>query len=181
MSKPKGSVRRKPQDRVKVLIGWLAEEKARLVRETGCPMCDGVALPPMGDLHNPAIRQGLDDYWDTWTQPAEYLEARFNPCDFYFMHVTPGDDDFRVSDGPRKKGMTRERLQEEINKCTLMCKGCARNFHKRDQNWEMIQDEPEEKEPKEEVPEGVVPCGEETSPARTCKCPNCGHQWEDER
>jgi hypothetical protein len=180
MSKPKGSLKRKPQDSVKALQRWLAEEKERLVKEKGCPMCDGVPLPPVGDLKDPEIRKGLDDYWDTWTQPVAAVEARFNPCGFQFVHMNRGEDDFQVSDGPRRKGMTLERLQREVNKCTLMCKKCAGNVRRKSQHWQLSGAEPlEYKEPKEKVPEGAIPYEdgpEKISPTKL-SCPKCGHLW----
>lgn len=183
MSKPKGSLKRKPQDRVKALQRWLAEEKDRLVKETGCPMCDGVALPPLGDLKDPEIRKGLDDYWDTWTQPVEAMEARFNPHDFQFVHMNRGEDNFPVSDGPRKKGMTLERLREEVDKCTLMCRKCARKFWGKGRHWQMGgaiagTGYGSRGPKKEEVPEGMIPCEDETSPTKPC--PMCGYVPEFE-
>jgi len=180
MSKPKGSLKRKPQDSVKALQRWLAEEKERLVKETGCPMCDGVALPPLGDLKDPAIRKGLNDYWDTWIQPVAALEARFDPYDFCFVHINPQEDDFTVSQGPHLKGMTRERLQREINKCTIMCKRCAKVFWGKGRHWQIGGAEVgvgygSRGPKKDEVPEDVVPC-EEISPTEL-ECPECGHRW----
>lgn len=185
MSKPKGSLKRKPQDRVKTLQRWLAEEKDRLVKETGCPMCDGVPLPPVGDLKDPAIRKGLDDYWDTWMQPVEAVEARFDSCNFHFVHTDPQEDDFPVSDGPRKKGMTRERLQREVNKCTLMCRKCAQTFRGKGRHWQLGGATVglgygSRKPPPEEVPPGMIPCveePEETSPTKERRCSYCGHLW----
>ena len=183
MSKPKGSLKRKPQDSVKALQRWLAEEKDRLVKEKGCPMCDSVPLPPVGDLKDPAIRKGLDDYWDTWTQPVESVEARFNPSNFQFVHMDQGEDNFQVSDGPRRKGMTLERLREEVDKCTLMCKKCARQFWGKGRHWQIGgatvglgygSRGPD----KEKVPPDMIPCEElgPISPTKL-KCPECGYRW----
>ena len=91
------------------------------------------------------------------------------PRNFQFVHRDPGEDDFTVSDGPRLRGMTRERLEDEVRKCTLMCRKCARQIaamRKGDDlsAWEKM----------------AVRAAEEEAllnKAPACVCPECGHTW----
>jgi hypothetical protein len=97
MGRLKGSLNRKPEDRVGALKAWLSNEKLCRALQGGCAWC-----------HH--LQRG---------EPSERAPFRLS-----FLHKDPATKEFDISQGPNLQGMTQVRLELEVAKCDLICRRC---------------------------------------------------------
>lgn len=51
-----------------------------------------------------------------------------HPATIDFHHHNPKEKDFNISEAERK-GMSKKKILEEINKCQILCSNCHRKLH----------------------------------------------------
>jgi len=93
MPRTKGAKARKPENKATALKEWLQARKIAQAKEFGCEVCNSDTR-----VHDPDKLVWVGRHRDSKTRR------------------------FKVSHGPDVRGMTLDRLSNEVDKCMLVCK-----------------------------------------------------------